>query len=803
MLKAIKQYSWAIALIFLVACGPVIPISPSPTSELTFTPIPTNTIYPSPQSTLTATLTLTPAPTGTNWPLGMEIPIVEATPTSIATPDLGTAEYRLKDWNEGAALGLVNVAEQYSYADNVGYFGDDRFNYITDQVAVRVAALEVLKRYPDAEFKEKLEWRVSLANAMLGNQESDAWILQQVEDGLNSGRYTLDKLDVALNPYGFQIGVGEVVKNLLGRGQPGQLLFVSVTERPRTSLYAALGRNDQSGYKLVKIHNSWGFNRVMDDGFDIGDHTADGLPEVILSQENWNGSYCGSETLIFQWQEDAFAELSQGQFYFDTCNEAPGYWKYGAADVSGAQTIEVHEAVGYTSTITRSIKYRWNGKSYQLAESLVDKPETLNRQSAEWVGLAMDEGSYALLRTELPRFLSTPGKVDNSGIGPSYRDYLRFQLSLAYVLNGERSKARATLQQIIEKPDNLTIKTIPDAAKAYLQNYNGQADVYRACQETLLVMNKAAAGHIYDWGLGKGDQFVIDTWGYDPGQLGYSSTRALCSLDNAFRQLVKNLEPAQFEQAPDKLRDAGVRLRSAEMIDLDGDGQADWLLLVDTPGDDAALEMWILLNSPEKISAVSVTPEDRKKYDLPWKDTDGLRLEAKTVPVPDGTPISFLKLGTDLFTFQLNAGDTAIQLPYIPDEVESYTTRQNGEQLEIEITHTPDSTGQSSKDVYSWSTYKTEWINVNDTDWDLIHAEQAEAEAALLIRWQPDEAILLLQKIPEKQFYGEAYCQYLLGLAYELKGNEKMAVQTYLNLWQNHADTVYARLVQEKLEPIK
>ncbi len=40
---------------------------------------------------------------------------------------------------------------------------------------------------------------------------------------------------------------------------------------------------------------------------------------------------------------------------------------------------------------------------------------------------------------------------------------------------------------------------------------------------------------------------------------------------------------------------------------------------------------------------------------------------------------------------------------------------------------------------------------------------------------------------------------YLLGLAYELKGDTQLAVDTYLRLWQEAPESGYALLAREKL----
>ncbi|MGC1374585.1 MAG: hypothetical protein WA821_00050 [Anaerolineales bacterium] len=223
-------------------------------------------------------------------------------------------------------------------------------------------------------------------------------------------------------------------------------------------------------------------------------------------------------------------------------------------------------------------------------------------------------------------------------------------------------------------------------------------------------------------------------------------------------------------------------------------------MLTDTPGDDAPVDIWILMKASPKIIAMPVVSWVRKKWDMPTKDTDKMVLEAKTITTPDQTIVSFVRLGTTLYIFQLNPGDTALHQDFGVglDGVESYTVRPNGGQLEIEITHTEEYC-KGCKDVYGWSTSEAK-LDTNPQEAE-DQARQQEAEAALLARWQPDEAIPLLKKILENpDDYQAPYFMYLLGLAYEVKGDENSAVQAYWELWTKYPESSYARLAQAKLE---
>ncbi|MGC1374586.1 MAG: hypothetical protein WA821_00055, partial [Anaerolineales bacterium] len=83
-----------------------------------------------------------------------------------------------------------------------------------------------------------------------------------------------------------------------------------------------------------------------------------------------------------------------------------------------------------------------------------------------------------------------------------------------------------------------------------------------------------AAGHLYGQ-TSADDEYIRQAWGYNPGGMGYYYLNGVCSLRGAFSQLVERLEPAQFAQAPDQLKQAGVAVRSATELDLKATGRTN------------------------------------------------------------------------------------------------------------------------------------------------------------------------------------------------------------------------------------
>jgi hypothetical protein len=755
------------------------------------------------------TCTPTPTPTITRWVV-TDIPILWETPTPLPTPPSGAADYQLKAWDEDAALGLVEMAEQFSYADNIGMMmGGRRFNYQDDQAPIRLAAQEALHRFPQAGSKEKLEWRIALADTIRDNPASDTWILQQMEDGLNSGRILPDSLDQLLNPYGFQIGQQQPAPNLFGDERTAQVLWITRLDWGYTGLYAALSQDNQGRYALTKIHGTWNFNFgsdgwYLDNGvkqFVIEDHTGNGIPEVIMSPYHNNGTFCSYELIIYQWEQDQFVEASQNQIHFSRCDEEDEVvdWKYGAPDENGAEPIETWQWVSEFFMVYRYRRFEWNGAVYELSENRLEPPEELNSNTAQWVIKAIYEGDYATVIEKVGQYLTDASQWEQAAadFGPSYPDYLRFQLGLAYAFQSDGAQARAVFEQIVQTPNNPLTTTVPQAAQAYLDNYSGDADLYRACQAALKVMEKTSGAHPF--GKDTVDYARLrQAWGYAP-YLEWDSI-ALCNLDTAFQRTAARLDEAQFATAPAQLTQAGVSIRSAVEIDLNQDGQDEWVLLVNTPGDDVPVNLWVLLNTTQGVGttqgvvALPVVPWDLKPYNLPLEDAYTARLSVKTVLSPEGVTIAFIRSGEFLYTIQLDAAGPAVKWALWPkDAVVTYAVYPREDGLELEVAR------NTYYCKYCTDTYR--WEEQGFQSFDAQKEQAIASEAALLERWQPEEAIPLLKTIARDTTYPDQPRNlYLLGLAYELAGDEVHAVQTYWKLWRSYPESAYARLAQAKLE---
>jgi tetratricopeptide (TPR) repeat protein len=803
----------ALALsLFVSACNAPIKATTSPTpsaippTELTSTPFftltptrkPNNTAKPSftPTSTPSPTKKPSATPTATRWVV-TPIPLVMETPTPLPTPSEGAGAYQLRAWDEATALELVNIAEQYSFADNIPMpFGENRFNYQDDQAVISLAAQEALHRFPEADFKEKLEWRIALANTILDRSDSDAWILQQIEAGLNSGRVTPETLDQMLIPYGFLVGDRQSAPNLFGDDRPAQVLWITRQDRGSTGLYAALSQDEQGYYILTKIYSSWNFILGIDGyhypptAFEIGDHTGDGVSEVLGFFGYANGSFCGFDLKIFQWQINRFVDIGRDQFSIDECTDEET-WGFGPLNEAGAESIETWRSASSYTGVVRYDRYEWNGEWYAVSESRLVPPEKLDNIAQRWIVFAMRAEEYPAVIEKVQQFLSDEAQLQaaQTDFGLSYPDYLRFQLGLAYALQSESADARSVFEQIIQTPYNPLTTTLSSAAQAYLDAYHGDADLYQACQTALQVMEQASGMHPFGWALIDDFERLRQGWGYQIDWLAESI--AVCDLSAAFNKAANQLDVTQFVEAPEKLRQIGVLIRSAVEVDLNNDGQSEWVLLVDTPGDDAPMSIWILLNASANVLPLQVG----KVYSL-TKD-DAIELDVKTIISPEGATIAFIRVGEYLYVLRLDSTAQSLDQILWEMDVESYTFYQKEGRLTLEvITDTPDYPHRQS--FYVWRGYRFKPIYPDYPEEETVTA----AEAALLTQWEPNTTIPLLQGLLANypKYDNTPRIMYLLGLAYELAGDTQNAVQTYWELWHNYPESAYARLAQAKLE---
>jgi hypothetical protein len=153
-----------------------------------------------------------------------------------------------------------------------------------------------------------------------------------------------------------------------------------------------------------------------------------------------------------------------------------------------------------------------------------------------------------------------PSIVDGEPYPPDTRDEIRFTIAMNHAVFGHVTEAKEFLQLILEDP------TIPESgwlepAQLFLDNYDEEGDVYRACRVT-----------------GNCDTYL--------------------SLKRAVSTLLKS----DYENIIGRLSDLGAIIHNSGTFDFDQDGTAEtWAVLSGLPGD--PLELWLFAETAEGIAA--------------------------------------------------------------------------------------------------------------------------------------------------------------------------------------------------------
>ncbi len=263
--------------------------------------------------------------------------------------------------------------------------------------------------------------------------------------------------------------------------------------------------------------------------------------------------------------------------------------------------------------------------------------------------------------------------------------------------------------------------------------------------------------------------------------------------------MVRDLKFTPLIKVPEQLRSRGVAVLAYAQADVNGDGREDAVLAVATLGDVAPTDIWVLLNTADGLQALPVVAIRSDEFQLPQTAAEVTGLKVETFTSPDGKTLAAMLAGHNLYVFQIAAGQGALSASVkealYTIEVKGYQIRQQGKILEMEVVRDSKSC-QNCTDLFQQIDGRFRIVSPADISASKI----AAAETALLVNGQPAQAIPLLQSALETGDQKPPDGYYLLGLAYELTGDEGNAVQAYWQILHEYPDTAYARMAQAKLE---
>ncbi|MEW5871127.1 MAG: tetratricopeptide repeat protein [Chloroflexota bacterium] len=778
-------------------------------------PEPTRTPIPTRKPTPTATPFFLPGSPLRPTTTPAFAPRVERTTWDLPTPIAGPAgqAYRLRNLSEADMVEMLHQVNDYAYLVDIPTASDFHGNFSAVQLAVNLAAREALLRFPILPEREPVRWLEAFSDTLLNAGAShrwlffdeslssarrDEWLAAEIEQRLNQGRLDPLDLDSGLVPLGFDAQPAyfasrehkdfmptlSLVYNLFGDGRPVYLWLIGDSQgADPTGLYVAVAQQSDGLFRVVPLHSAWQF--PYDGGMELDalDLTGDGQPEVIVYVSNGEFGYNSSRTLIYQWRGDHFVEVLHGNLDSNDALMFPDDgWEFAAPAEDGTVDIQV-DFGGMCRPISHGLLH-WNGEWMEVARRWAD---------LSVVDYAMEFEQAAELVSPLQAILDHPPEDPE----PSFADLVRFQLAMALAQQSKAAEAREVLQSIVAAPADPDYPLVSRAAAVFLENYQGDADVYRSCQAALLQMYDPIRPALENPEEVDLFEITLDAWGYS------TSHRLLCGLRPAFRLLVASLDPGPGSDAPAVLSQAGVSIAYAAQRDLDGDGRLDWLLVTDSRGEGPAAEAWVLLGLPDGYQVVPVLEYEWQPLTLGFGQPD-LTTRLETLRLPGSQqPGQVLQIGRNLWVWRVHRKDQTAEIEVLLNLSEPdlpYVDRFEIQAGEAEVWVFNDSYHPRPKwSVYAWQERAGGFSHIDPLErlvFELGRPQEAVPAIQTELAW-------LKKDLPYGYDYPAqaARLTYLLGLSYELSGNQNNAVRAYLEVWRQYPETAFALLARARLEP--
>ena len=220
-----------------------------------------------------------------------------------------------------------------------------------------------------------------------------------------------------------------------------------------------------------------------------------------------------------------------------------------------------------------------------------------------------------------------------------------------------------------------------------------------------------------------------------------------CDLRSALEELVRSSDTTDLTRVYETLRETGVSMRATGLFDFDQDGETErWVTIQPRTGQ--SLEFWILASSPQGVVPLYV--------DLVTRDRPTPFYNEPAAVIP---PI-----------FQID-NQKGYQLKRIPG---------NGEPFLVE-----------AEVVSPITTYTRDALEEN--------------QAALLSGVDPTlvrDSLLEVLNSGRFNCLNDRICDrfyYTLGLAYELSGDTREAIDTYIKLWWENGQSPYTKIARLKI----
>jgi len=768
---------------------------------------------------------------------------VSPTPTRLPspTPNLppaGASAYRLKSWKESnvdSVIALVNhdqeKLKELEFDSSYEWYSYSIYESRDfDQTAITLLR-ESLLRFPDSA--EQDSWDKQLLNRLLASRDANSFEMlgSRIEEALNTDSEIYADLSgwLQTNYPEVALASSQNVNDLFGSGNQGQLIKLDVN----TYMSGLLGiQIDTLGkYHVYPITKTW--QSIIQENWTVttDDLNGDGTPEIAIQIYFYTIGFthaCTQQIDIYEWNGKSFIDLALNLGFFSSNSDYGncGGWEYRPGDNGTKILTSKHIQGGLDetpNTFIRNKNYAWNGIQFEWIGKEILPFQNLDDPvaAANWAYEAgpQNEQAFNILKETV---IEWPSELEKDW-GPAAQDYFRYKLGLWYAFRGDKPNATETLNQVRDHPTHPEFKVTSQMAGAFLQRYSSQGS-FAGCSSVIHTLWAEYMSFrnptflIYDFDPNQ----ILSTWGLmDAGwgeyyyafwpMQGRGQEAVICSLAEAFQSSLARAPIHNQAELIDWFTRNQVPWNGLQTADLNGDGLTDWLVMVNT-AQPSYRNLWALIQGPSGIKAINI--------DTLSTPSNSITAYRAFQPAKEAGTFHAYQINQNVLIFHLIQSGEKLAVDI--DFTAGYgwpTPHVNINGLLIDVQgQVPEQqlVVQGENGINGILSWDADMHRLKRTLTSLTQANQiTQAETALFKNQNPFQAREIIQLLFRKGIQEEMpdvwshekftprnrpYLQYLLGLTYELTGNQANAVQAYYQLWHDYPYNPYAVIAGEKLE---
>jgi hypothetical protein len=710
----------------------------------------------------------------------------EVEPLTITTPDAPVDQYKLADWNaKTAQLALSNPGiheEEEIYHPNA-YFtlleeSYLRFQSLTNDESFLIELAEARNYY-----------YFSFSRATSDAFPTLPMYSKLLEKSLNQGDFKPE--NAAQWIYG-NMAVNHIesiqTSNLFGNGRLVWIFHIIKSEK-NDGFILIVAQNEDGTFSVSTLSTSnWQNNEIESSELFARDLNGNGMPEIILERQYWH-QRAYKNIAIYEWNGQQFTSLLRNTstvHYFSTdYEENQNAWTFenhqdGTSTIIGKQTtLTAKNCPDYIETYY----YIWTGRSFELEYIDVNPfPEdTSSVCKVKWA-LTATQNEPQSIQAVTEALDDWPNSLDNE-FGPASQDYFRLWLAETHALHGDSDTALQMLDDLITNPQNPLYSGIPEMAEVYKNNYL-KGGPYLACNM------------LEEWKENERDH----QWGVYVAK--FQSGKS-CEFYSNFPTLLEQQTFTSRNQLTSWLDHNRIQWNGLQEMDMNQDGLKDWLVITQT--NYGRNELWALIQTEGVTLSTLVANAPGGAYTPYILQTSCNQY----FPENGSIPVQICQMGSRAVAFQIiNQGNRAYH--YIQFEIGELSTKSSSvhgveldnktvtllfddyqiqyqwhdqhQRFELLQSTADESESPSLEELFFVDQNYQAVINELETWFAAIDPNAYDSSDSYLVK------------------YTLPYRTYLLGLAYELNGDEHNAAQTYYNLWQTYPESPFTVIARHKLE---